>query len=241
MDLKKKYKKIKGQLRKAKESAVKEIEEKSNLIEQVKSQLAQINLQKETIERLSKNPLNVSVTDETQKNAFLEQIASLKSKNEELNNKVEKLTREKKSIETEISDLKLRLTKSKDDIDILYQNLQESCAGFLSFKNQLEEKIEREVVLEDTIQQLKIDAQNFEKKFAILNEECKNVKNENEINVKKAEELRNRMISSDDSAYIFLVFKETIFGREKLLVLSKAYFKKKIAGRYCHAFRKRQG
>ena len=241
MDLKKKYKKIKGQLRKAKESAVKEIEEKSNLIEQVKSQLAQINLQKETIERLSKNPLNISVIDETQKNAFLEQIASLKLKNEELNNKLEKLTREKKSIETENMDLKLRLTKSKDDIDILYQNLQESCAGFLSFKNQLEEKIEREVVLEDTIQQLKIDAHNFEKKFAILNEECKNVKNENEINVKKAEELRNRMISSDDSAYIFPVIKETIFGRENLLVLSKAYFKKKIGGRHCHAFRKRQG
>ena len=218
MDLKKKYKKIKAQLRKAKESAAKEIEEKAKLIEQVKSQLTQINSQRETIDRLSKNTPNVSAVEETQKSVYLDQITSLKSKNEELYNKLEKVTREKKSFETEIQDLRTKLAKSKEDVETLYSNLQESCAGFLSFKNQLEEKIEKEVLLEDTIQQLKNEVQNLERKFGILNEECKNAKNENEINLKKAEDLKNRMICSDESAYIFLVFKETIFGREKLLV-----------------------
>lgn len=220
IELKKKYQKLKNQFRKTKESLTKEIEEKSRLIDQIKTHLKQIQTQKDIIDNFSQNQNSNQLPsfDPTEKTKLIQKIEILTAKNEEIEQKYNKLLQEKKNIEKDFSNKTSLLTQAKEEIETLYSNLHESCTGFLGLKKQLEEKLNHEYQLERDIVILKQQISDSEKKYSLSMENFKTLQNERDLAVKKGEEFKNKIITSDETAYLFNVYKETIFGREMLLV-----------------------
>lgn len=220
MVIQKKYKKLKIQFKKTKADLVKEVEDRAKFIEQIKGYVEQIKSQKEIIDRFNRDPSNTngSPTDELKMNELNQQVSTLKAKVEELNKKNEKCLREKKNLETEITEVQQKCLKLTEANEVLLSNLSASCTEYRVAKTTIEEKIQEKLNLEYEIEQLKNNLAVAEKRISQVEEESKTNKNEKEIYYKKVEDLKNKIVSPDDYAYIFIVNKESVFGKEDLLV-----------------------
>ena len=207
-------------MNKTKETLAKEIEEKAKLIEQIKTHINQIKVQKDTIDNLTKNAISPSPlhNDEIEVINLTQQLAQMKLKYDDLFQKHEKLLREKKTQEIEINELKKQNSKLKENNDILHDNLKLSCSEFALLKKKFEEKIEANFDLENAISNLKLSIKNNETKIEEMGEEIKKSKTEKDQLLKKTEELKSKIVASDDYAHIFNVAKESVFGKEDLLV-----------------------
>lgn len=225
IEIQRKYKKVKQQLKDSKKSLSKEVEEKARLIEQIKGLTTQVAQQKETLEQLSKKQ---PATDQTSvqdadkmksaNDALQQKIKELQSKLDESMLLRDKTGREKTALEAEIAELKTKLANSKEDINVLYSNLQECITNFQNFKKQLEAKIEREVTLETNIASLKAELEKSEMRTANAIKEASDLRVIADQAKMSVEELKRKIVSSDDVAFVFSVTKETIFGKEDLLV-----------------------
>lgn len=181
--------------------------------------------QKEALEQLSKRqPVSdqkagqESTQIKSGNDALKQKVNELQSKIDELMLLRDKAGREKTALETEISELKHKLATSKDEINVLYSNLQECITNFQSFKKQLEAKIEREVILENDIASVKAELEKSEMRTATAIKEASDLRLATDQAKMSVEELKRKIVSSDDVAFVFNVVKETIFGKESLLV-----------------------
>lgn len=156
--------------------------------------------------------------DEGQTRQLRERVGQLEGRTEELSRANERLTNEKRTAENESQELKGKLGKAREDIDVLYANLQECINNNLAFKKQLEAKIEREVLLEEEIRRLKEDVEAAQSRTAAASQEARELREAQEAAERKVEELRGRIMSSEDLAYVYTVIKESFLGREKMLV-----------------------
>jgi chromosome segregation ATPase len=182
----------------------------------------------------------VAEVDQTEVRELKDKVNKLEARSEEANRTSERLQTEKRTLETENQDLKSKLSKAKEDVQVLYTNLQECINNFQSYKKQLEAKIEREVFLETEIKRLKDDVDIAEGRTAVVAQEARELREAQESSTRRLEELRAKIVSSDDLAYVYTVIKESFLGREKLLVGSSDDGATAAGRGHCPAVRKSQ-